>query len=73
MQHIIASCPNLSASMYLHLRHNKVANVIYQNIPLAAELKRLYDKLNFKIIPIMIGTTGLVTNALKVMLKQIGI
>ena len=32
IQHIIASCPNLSASMYLRLRHNKVANVIYQNI-----------------------------------------
>ena len=73
MQHIIASCPNLSASMYLPLRHSKVANVIYQNMPLAAELKRLYDKLNFEIIPIMIGMTGLVTNALKVMLKQIGI
>ena len=32
IQHIIASCPNLSASMYLPLRHNKVTNVIYQNI-----------------------------------------
>ena len=31
IQHI-ASCPNLSASMYLTLRHNKVTNVIYQNI-----------------------------------------
>ena len=32
IQHIIAACPNLSDSMYLPLRHNKVANVIYQNI-----------------------------------------
>ena len=31
IQHIIASYPNLSTSMYLTLRHNKVANVIYQN------------------------------------------
>ena len=150
IQRIIASCPNLSASMYLPLQHNKVANVIYQNIepkeeekcrqpirelysdeqieiwwdtkiktltpvqhnkpdivmwkkedkqcfitdiyvsldvnvtknvnqkrddylPLAAEFKRLYDKFNFEIIPIMIGATGLVTNDLKLMLKRIGI
>ena len=32
IQHIIAACPKLSNSMYLPLRHNKVANVIYQNI-----------------------------------------
>ena len=32
IQHIIASCPNLSALMYLPLQHNKVTNVIYQNI-----------------------------------------
>ena len=150
IQQIIASCPNLSASMYLPLRHNNVANVIYQNIvpkeeekcrqpirefysneqieiwwdtkiktltpvqqnkpdivtwkkedkqcfiidisvsldvnvtknfhqkrdnclPLAAELKRLYDKFNFEVIPIKIGATGLVTNDLKLMLKRIGI
>ena len=30
MQHIIASCPRLSASMYLPIRHNKVAYVVYQ-------------------------------------------
>ena len=150
IQHIIASCPNLRASMYLPLRHNKVANVIYQNIvpkeegkctqpigefysneqieiwwdtkiktltpvqqnkpdivmwkkedkqcliidisvgldvnvtknfhqkrdnylPFAAELKRLYDKFNFEVIPITISATGLVTNDLKLMLKRIGI
>ena len=32
IQHIIACCPRLSASMYLPLRHNKVANIIYQNL-----------------------------------------
>ena len=32
IQHIIASCPNLSTSMYLPLRHNKVADVNNQNI-----------------------------------------
>ena len=32
IQYIIASCPNLSASMYLPLRHNKFTDVIYQNI-----------------------------------------
>ena len=150
IQHIIAACPNLSASMYLPLRHNKVANVIYQNIvpkgqnkcrqpirefysneyveiwwdtkvktltplkhnkpdivlwskaekrcfiidisvgldvnvtknfnqkrdnylPLAAELKRLYETYTFEIIPIAIGATGLVTNSLKLMLKRIGV
>ena len=42
-------------------------------LPLAAELKHLYDKFNFKIIPITIGATGLVTNDLKLILKWIGI
>ena len=32
IQHVIASCPRLSASMYLPWRHNKVANIVYQNI-----------------------------------------
>lgn len=32
IQYIIAACPHLSASMYLPLRHNKVANMIYQNV-----------------------------------------
>ena len=32
IQHIVAACPKLSASMYLPWRHNKVANVVYQNI-----------------------------------------
>ena len=42
-------------------------------LPLAAELKRIYDKFTFEIIPITIGATGLVTNDLKLMPKQIGI
>ena len=32
IQHVIASCPRSSASMYLPIRHNKVANIVYQNI-----------------------------------------
>ena len=32
IQHVIACCPRLSASMYLPWRHNKVANVVYQSI-----------------------------------------
>ena len=31
IQHIV-SFPNLTTSIYLPLRHNKVTNVIYQNI-----------------------------------------
>ena len=31
-------------------------------LPLAAELKRLYDIFNFEIIPTAIGATGSVTN-----------
>ena len=30
--HIIACCPKLSASMYLPIRHNEVAKVIYENL-----------------------------------------
>ena len=32
IQHVIASCPRLSASMYLPIRHNKVASIVYQSI-----------------------------------------
>ena len=32
IHHIIACCPKLSASMYLPVRHNKVAKVIYDTI-----------------------------------------
>ena len=48
--------------------HQKCDNYL----PLAAELKRLYDKFNFEVIPITIGATGLVTNDLKLILKRIG-
>ena len=30
--HSVAACPKLCAAMYLPLRHNKVCNVVYQNI-----------------------------------------
>ena len=42
-------------------------------LPLAAELKRPYDRFNFEIIPITIGVTGLGTNYFKLMLKRIAI
>ena len=32
IQHVIASCPKLSVSMHLPLRHDKVAKVIYDAI-----------------------------------------
>ena len=32
IHHIIACCPKLSASLYLPVRHNKVAKVIYDAI-----------------------------------------
>ena len=32
IQHVIASCPKLSASIYLPLRHDKVPKVIYDAI-----------------------------------------
>ena len=32
IQHIIACCPKLSASMYLPVRHNEVARVVYENL-----------------------------------------
>ena len=38
-------------------------------LPLAVELKCLYDKFTFEIIAIMIGAIGLVTNDLKLMFK----
>ena len=53
IQHIIASCLNLSASMYLSLQHNKVANVIYQNIVPKEDctyIKLLYIHITYRII-----------------------
>ena len=32
IQHIIAACPKLSASMYLPVRPNKVAKIIYNSV-----------------------------------------
>ena len=42
-------------------------------LPLVPELKSFYDKFTFEIIFITIGATGLVTNDLNLMLKQISI
>ena len=44
-----------------------------RDLPLAAELKRLYETYTFEIIPIAIGATGLVANSLKLMLKRTGV
>ena len=32
VQHIIAGCPKLNASMYLPVRHNKVTKIIYDGV-----------------------------------------
>ena len=42
-------------------------------LPLAAELKRLYNDYSFKVIPAILGATGLVTSHMSKMLKEIGI
>ena len=42
-------------------------------LPVAAKLKRLYDKFTFEIMPVTISATGLVTNDLKLIPKRIGI
>ena len=42
-------------------------------LPLAAELKRLYSDYSCKVIPVILGATGLVTSHLSKMLKEIGI
>ena len=42
-------------------------------LPLAAELKRLYEDYTFEVIPIVIGATGLVTLDISDSLKKIGI
>ena len=42
-------------------------------LPLASELKRLYNDYSFEIIPIVIGATGLVTTHLTKSLKTIGL
>ena len=42
-------------------------------LPLAAELKRLYSDYSFKVIPVILGATGLVMSHMSKMLKEIGI
>ena len=42
-------------------------------LPLTSELKRLYNEYSFKVIPIVLGATGLVTSHVKKMLKELGV
>ena len=42
-------------------------------LPLAAELKRLYQNYDFEILPIVIGATGLVTKRTLDVLKDLGV
>ena len=149
IQHVVASCPSISASMYLPFRHDKVAYITYKQmltnkqdekvhvqefykddsievwwdtkiktlqkiqhnrpdivvwknkeklcfiidvsigldvnveknyelkhssyLPLAVELKRLYEDHKFEVAPIVVGATGLVTNTLAKSLEKLGV
>ena len=42
-------------------------------LPLAAELKRIYEQYTFEILPIVIGATGLVTKRTFDVLKILGV
>ena len=42
-------------------------------LPLAAELKRLYQRYDFEVLPIVIGATGLVTKRTSDVFKVLGI
>ena len=42
-------------------------------IPLATELKHLFETCTFKVIPVAIGETDLVTNSLKLIMKENGV
>ena len=42
-------------------------------VPLAAELQRIYTDYRFEVIPIVIGSLGVVTNQLKLNLSRIGV
>ena len=45
------------------------------HLPLATELKRLYEgyKFSYKVVPIVVGATGLVTNTLAKSLEKLGV
>ena len=42
-------------------------------LPLAAELKRLYEHYKFEVVPIVVGATGLFTNTLAKSLEKLGV
>ena len=42
-------------------------------LPLAAELKRLYEHYKFEVVPIVVGATALVTNTLAKSLEKLGV
>ena len=42
-------------------------------LPLAAELKRLYEFYKFQVVPIVVGATGLVSNTLAKPLEELGL
>ena len=42
IQHVVASCPSISASMYLPFHHDKVAYVIYKQMLTSKHDKKVY-------------------------------
>ena len=42
-------------------------------LPIAAELKRLYEHYKFEVVPIVVGATALVTNTLAKSLEKLGV
>ena len=63
---------NIAAGLDVNIRKN--VNLKYDNyMQFSSELKRLYPNFSFEIVPIVSGTTGLVTSDLRKNVEKLGI
>lgn len=70
----VKKCFIVDISVGLDINIDKNTNLKLDNyLPLASELKRIYEDYMFQVIPIVIGATGLVTQSLTKFLKQLDI
>ena len=67
-------CFIIDVSIGLDVNVNKNYELKHSSdLPLAAELKRLYEDYKFEVVPIVVGATGSVTNTLAKSLEKLGV
>ena len=65
-------CFIIDVSIGLDVNVDEIYELKHSYLPIAAELKRLYEHYKFEVVPIVVGATGLVTNTSKNIRKTWG-